>query len=327
MNNIKHLENIRSSKVLITGGLGFVGHNLAKSLIHDYNCEVTILDNMLNSKESILKDIGGSPTFINASVIDVPLEGFLEHFDYIFHLACIQIAHSGKDPFLDLQTNATSTLRILEYLRHHEHNIKRFVYTSSASVYGNAQNGLCVESGPTKVLSQYASTKLLGENYTSIYFKQYGVPTSSVRYSNVFGNGQTPQNTYCGVIGKFINASVENQELFIFGDGQQTRDYTYISDAVSATILAAVHPLSMGEVFNVGTGTETSVNELAEMIIDYTGSKSNIGYHPPRDIDNIRRRFTDINSIQDRLGWEPAVTIQRGLKFTIDWYNNQPKED
>jgi UDP-glucose 4-epimerase len=181
MINYSYLNQINGSNVLITGGLGFVGHNLAKTLIKDYSCKITILDNLLNSNECVLKNIEGHCDIIKESVIDFGFEGFLEKFDYVFHLACIQIAHSGKNPYLDLETNALSTLRILEYYRNNRGNLKRFIYTSSASVYGNGQNGLCVETGPTKVLSQYAATKLLGENYTMLYFKQYGVPTSSVR--------------------------------------------------------------------------------------------------------------------------------------------------
>lgn len=321
MINKIHFDKIIGKKVLVTGGLGFVGHNLVKELVQKYKCDVTIVDNEINSAAAILSDISAAVTILKVSILDIEYKGFLETFDYIFHLACIQIAHSSKDPLLDLQTNAISTLNMLEYLRHSPSSkLQRFVYTSSASVYGNAQNGLCNEKGPTKVLSHYAATKLLGENYTSIYFKQYTIPTTSVRYSNVFGYGQSPKNTYCGVIGKFIDNAFQDKNLFVFGDGQQTRDYTFISDAVDATILAAVHPNALGEVMNVGTGVETSVNKLAEIIIAASKAPLAVEHIPPRDIDNIRRRFTDISLIQDKLNWEPAITIEEGLKKTMDWY-------
>lgn len=312
--------NIRGKKVLITGGLGFVGHYLAKTLIETYNCDVYILDNLLNSQVSTLRRYTSKFIHINDSVITFDLS-LLDDFEYVFHLACVQIAHSSIDPALDMNTNAGSTLRILEYYRWHQTKLEKFIYTSSASVYGNAQFGICSESGPNRTLSHYASTKLLGENYTLIYHKLYGIPASSVRYSNVFGYGQSPANAYCGLLGKFIHNALTGESLKIFGDGQQTRDYTFITDAVDATIIAATHPAATGEVFNVGTGIETSVNQIASMLLErFPGLK--IEHLPPRDIDNIRRRYMDINLIQTKLGWEPIVSFDTGLELTIEWYKD-----
>jgi UDP-glucose 4-epimerase len=254
-------------------------------------------------------------------VLDDEIYPLLAQADYIFHLACVQIAHSARDPLLDLHVNAESTLRILEYLRHNKDRIplQRFVYTSSASVYGSAKNYPSAEEGAMKVLSHYAATKLLGENYTIIYNKQYGISTSSVRYSNIFGYGQTPNNPYCGVMGKFIHNALTGKPLGIIGDGQQTRDYTFITDAIDATILAAVHHHADGEVFNIGTGIEASVNNIAELIQEIIPDVK-IEHLPPRDIDNIRRRVMDIRFIQDKLGWEPVVELREGLSRTIKWY-------
>jgi UDP-glucose 4-epimerase len=320
MANLIFLQELKSKKVLVTGGCGFVGHNLVKELIQNFNCEVTVVDNLLNSSYTSLESVNGKFRFIQKSIVELDFHNFLEEFDYIFHLACIQIAHSSKDPVLDLNTNAVSTLKMLEFLLHNPNNLKRFVYTSSASVYGNAQNGICLENGATKVLSHYAATKLLGENYTSVYYKQYQIPATVVRYSNVFGYGQTPYNPYCGVIGKFIDSVLKDKGLQIFGDGQQTRDYTFITDTIKATLLAAVHPNAVGEIFNVGTGVETSVNKLAELINGISGKNVEITHVPPRDIDNIRRRVTDISHIHDKIAWEPEVTIENGLEKTIEWY-------
>lgn len=315
---MNYSSNITGKKILITGGLGFVGHNLAKMLIETYDCEVHILDNLLNSSIKSLQKYTTRFTHINDSVIAFDLS-LLDDFEIVFHLACVQIAHSSKDPFLDLSTNAGSTLRMLEYYRWHQTKLEKFIYTSSASVYGNAQFGICTESGPTRTLSHYASTKYLGENYTLMYHKLYGIPTTSIRYSNVYGYGQSSANTYCGVLGKFINNAIAGESLTIFGDGQQTRDYTFITDAVNATIVAATHPSATGEVFNVGTGIETSVNQIAHLLQEkFPGIK--IEYIPPRDIDNIRRRYMDINLIQSKLGWEPIVSFDLGLEKTIEWY-------
>jgi len=316
-----HREKIKGKKVLVTGGLGFVGHNLVKTLVNDWQCEVTVVDNCENSSPSVLGDMLKKVKFIQASVLDDDFYPLIDKSEYLFHLACIQIAHSGKDPVLDMRVNAESTLRILEYLRNNKPgNFSRFIYTSSASVYGSSKNLPCREDGVTRVLSQYAATKLLGEQYTLMYQKLYDVPTVSVRYSNVYGVGQTPRNPYCGVIGKFIDFALEGKDLPIFGDGQQTRDYTYISDAADATILAAVHPAALGEVFNIGTGIETTVWQLAKFIQSISETKNQITHLPERDIDNIRRRYMDIERIHTQLGWAPGVTIEEGLRKTIEWY-------
>jgi UDP-glucose 4-epimerase len=235
-------------------------------------------------------------------------------------ISCIQISASSKNPTLDLQVNAQSTLQILEFLKNNNPaNFKRFIYTSSASVYGSQKNLPAEEDGITKVLSHYAATKLLGENYTMIYNMQYGISTSSVRYSNVYGYGQSPKNPYCGVLGIFIHNALSGLPLTVIGDGEQTRDYTFISDAVEATILAAVHPKAEGEVFNVGTSTETSVNKLVEVIKNEVPNIE-VKYIPERDIDNIRKRSVAIEKIHQHLGWAPKYNIKKGISETLTWY-------
>ena len=317
---IQYRENIKWKNVLVTGGLGFVGHNLVKTLVEEYDCKVTVVDNCVNSSPATLGSTLSRVNFKNMSVLDEKFYPLLDDAEYIFHLACIQIAHSGSDPVTDLRVNAESTLNILQYLRNKTPlKLIRFVYTSSASVYGSSKNLPCREDGVTRVLSQYAATKLLGEQYTLMYQKLYNIPTASVRYSNVYGLGQSPRNPYCGVIGKFVDYALAGKNLTIFGDGQQTRDYSYITDAVDATILAAVHPAALGGVFNIGTGVETTVLQLARLIKEYTGDIE-INHIPERDIDNIRRRYMDIELIHTELGWAPVVTIEEGLKRTIDWY-------
>jgi UDP-glucose 4-epimerase len=317
----QHYEKIRGKKVLVTGGLGFVGHNLVKSLCNDYGCQVIVVDDCTNSAESMIADIRDKVSFHKISVLDT--EAFfplLKDVNYIFHLACIQIAASGSNPVQDMQVNAQSTLQLLEHLRYHEHpSLERLVYTSSCSVYGSSSRLPVSEDDPTRVLSNYAATKLLGEHYTLIYNRNYNIPISVVRYSNVYGYGQSPRNPYCGVLGKFVHNALTGQPLSIFGDGEQTRDYTFITDAVDATILSAVHPLAYGDVFNVGTSVETSVNRLVEIISAYIPGVE-VKTVPERDIDNIRRRMIDIEKIHQRLGWTPRVGLQKGLQLTLDWY-------
>jgi nucleoside-diphosphate-sugar epimerase len=318
-----HLDKIKNAKVLITGGLGFVGNNLARTLVNDYGCNVLIVDDCSNSTIDTISDISDKVEFHQISVIDTDkLFPLFDGVEYIFHLACKQISASGGEPILDLKVNAESVLQILLYIKYNPwDSFKRFIYTSSCSVYGSQKNLPAEEEGVTKVLSNYAATKLLGENYTLIYNKQHNVSTSSVRYSNVYGYGQSPKNPYCGVLGIFIHNALTNKPLTVIGDGEQTRDYTFISDAVDGTILAAVHPRAYGEVYNVGTSIETSVNNLVD-IIDLYVKDIEIKYIPERDIDNIRRRSVAIEKIHEQLNWSPKFNIKRGIEETIKWYDD-----
>lgn len=320
---INYYDKIKGKTILVTGGLGFVGHNLVKILLHDYNCKVIIVDDCANSNEAILGDDIKNVEFHKLSVLNTEkLFPLFKNVNYIFHLACKQISAASSEPLDDMRVNAESTLLMLEYIRNNQlPELERYIYTSSCSVYGSSTRLPISELDATNVLSNYAATKLLGENYTLIYNKNYDIPTSSVRYSNVYGFGQSPRNTYCGVLGKFVHNALTNQKLTVIGDGEQTRDYTFITDAVNATILSAVHSKALGDVFNVGTGTETSVNGLAKLISDYVGGVE-IENVPERDIDNIRRRSIDIEKIHQRLGWSPKVNMHKGIQLTIDWYKS-----
>ncbi len=169
-------------------------------------------------------------------------------------------------------------------------DFRRFVYASSTSIYGNCRHIPADELDPPNILNHYAATKLLGENYTTLYYMAYGVPTVCVRCSNVYGPGQTTSDPYCGVIGKFFDAAEAGRPLAVHGDGEQTRDYAYVNDAVEGTLRATAAPQALGDVFNIGTGVETSVNTLAHEIRALTGGRARIEYIDRRDIDNIRRR-------------------------------------
>lgn len=321
----EYLEDIKGANVVITGGLGFVGHNLASQLADEYECEVTIIDDCSNSSPIVLQRIKKPVRFVQLSVTDSKMIfRYIQDADYLFHLACVQIAASGSDPLNDLKVNAESTLSLLEFIRRNPMpRLKRFIYTSSCSVYGNSANNFpAIEDGAVAPLSHYASTKLLGENYTLIYNSQYGIPTACVRYSNVFGYGQTPNNPYCGVMGKFIHNVLAKNPCTIIGDGEQTRDYTFVTDAVRATLLSAVHPKALGELFNVGTGKETSVNELVSILKELKNDIQ-VEYLPERDIDNIRRRVVSVEKIHSKLGWAPMVDIKRGIDLTFNWYKEK----
>jgi UDP-glucose 4-epimerase len=169
------------------------------------------------------------------------------------------------------------------------------------------------------LLSPYAVSKFAGEGYCHAFYESYELPTAVVRYSNVFGPGQTPENPYCGVVAKLFSAALAGEPLMIHGDGEQTRDYTFVDDAVAATLNAAISPKAVGQAYNVGTGVETSVNRLAELIVEISGSPSETEYLDRRDIDNIRRRVVNIEKIRRELRWSPAATLEQGLRQTHAW--------
>ena len=321
-----YLQLLNNKKVLVTGGLGFVGHNLVKSLLDDYNCDVTIVDNCLNSTPKILGEYLERVNFLEIDALDIAsYQEALSQANYVFHLACVQIAASSTNVEYDLNVNALSTLRILEYYKDNSSpNLEKFIYTSSASVYGSSTRLPLNEDAYPMVLSNYAATKLLGENFTLIYGKNYGIPVTTVRYSNVYGDGQSPTNPYCGVLGKFVHNAITGQPLPVIGDGEQTRDYTYISDAVNATLLSGVHPMAVNDVLNIGTGVETSVNKLAELIKEYVQGIE-IERLPERNIDNIRRRVVDIEKLHQKTGWTPSVSMKKGLELTLEWYKKYLK--
>jgi UDP-glucose 4-epimerase len=235
----------------------------------------------------------------------------------VFHLAARNIIASTRDPREDFATNIGGTLNVLLAAR--DLKVDRVVYTGSTSIYGNPRSIPINEDDTPVALSPYAVSKLGGELYCNAFYENYGVPVSVVRYSNVFGIGQRPDNPYCGVIGKFFAAAMEGRPLQVHGDGEQTRDYTYIDDAIDATLLAAIRPRAEGEMFNLGTGIETSVNELAAKIGRAVGAEVEIVHIDRRDIDNIRRRVVNIEKARRMLRWSPQVTLSEGLARTAEW--------
>ncbi|HEU4672334.1 MAG TPA: NAD-dependent epimerase/dehydratase family protein, partial [Candidatus Limnocylindrales bacterium] len=235
----------------------------------------------------------------------------------VFHMAARNIIASTKNPRDDFATNIGGTLNVLMAVR--ESKVDRVVYTGSTSIYGNPHSIPINEDDHVVPLSPYAVSKLGGEHYCLAFYESYGVPVAIVRYSNVYGEGQRPDNPYCGVVSKFFDAAYAGRPLQVHGDGQQTRDFTYVDDAVDATLLAAIQPRAEGEVFNVGTGIETSINDLAALIGQAVDLPITVEHIDRRDIDNIRRRVVNIEKARRMLRWVPQVTMVAGLRLTAEW--------
>jgi UDP-glucose 4-epimerase len=302
-------------RILVTGGAGFVGAAVVRRLV-DAGARVTVLDDLFTGQA---ETVPAAAQFVHGSVTDEALVAELVRANsVVFHLAARNIIASTKNPRDDFATNIGGTLNVLMAAR--ESRVERVVYSSSTSVYGNPRSIPINEDDLIVPLSPYAVSKLGGEHYCLAFYESYGLPISVVRYSNIYGPGQRPDNPYCGVVSKFLTSAFMDETLSIHGDGLQTRDFTYIDDAVEATLLTAIHPRAEGEVFNVGTGIETSVADLARMVGEAVGRETTVRSIDRRDIDNIRRRVVNIEKARRMLHWVPQVRMERGLARTVDWF-------
>lgn len=308
------MKPLSEMKVLVTGGAGFVGSNLVDALVVR-NVKTIVLDDLFTGKiENLPKS--NLVEFVEGSVCDEDLvKKLVKEVDLVFHLAARNIIVSTQNPREDFAVNIGGTLNIL--LAAKERGIK-VVYTSSTSIYGNPRYLPINEDDAINPFTPYATSKLAGENYCFSFYETYGLPTTVVRYSNIYGIKQRPDNPYCGVVSKFFDAVIKDQPPSIHGDGEQTRDFTYVDDAVEATILAASEKAD-GQIYNVGTGIETSINTLAQKIIKLFGKNITPTYIDRRDIDNIRRRVVNIEKIRKELRWIPKYSLDDGLRKTKEW--------
>lgn len=204
-----------------------------------------------------------------------------------------------------------------------DHKVERVVYTSSVSIYGNPRYLPINEDDPISLLSPYAVSKFGGEGYCQAFYESYEVPVVVVRYSNVYGTMQNPSNPYCGVVAKFMQKARVGEPLEIHGDGQQTRDFTFVDDAIDATVLAGISAKGIGEVFNIGTGIEISINFLAAQILALYQVDKRPVHIDRRDIDNIRRRVLNVEKIRRVIRWVPHFTLEAGLLKTKQWFDMQ----
>ncbi len=275
------------------------------------------MDDLFTGDYSFLDGLQNT-TFVKGSVTDIDLvEDLTRNSEIVFNLAARNIIVATKKPREDFNVNAGGMLNILIAAKKHRN--ERIVYASSASVYGNPRYLPINEDDRVNILNPYAASKLSAENYCMAFCESYDVPVTILRYSNVYGINQSPLNPYCGVVSKFFTSVLNNSPPQIHGDGEQTRDFTFVDDVVEATLLAALSPRVVGEILNVGTGKETSVRHLANLIIELSGKSLQPIYIDRRDIDNLRRRVLNIEKIRKNLKWIPSTPLEEGLSKTYKW--------
>jgi UDP-glucose 4-epimerase len=279
--------------------------------------QVRVVDNLSTGNEQRLSPVRQSIEFINADLADAKTcDEAVRGVHYVLHQAAIpSVQRSIKDPLGTHRANITATLNLLDSCR--RAGVRRFVYAASSSAYGNTEILPKKEDMPTNPLSPYALQKLVGENYCKLYYDLFGLETVALRYFNVFGPGQDPHSEYSAVIPKFINRLMARERLTVFGDGEQSRDFTYVDNVVDANFLALRGKEAAGKVFNVGCGARFSLNQLIEELEKILGVAAQIDYLSARDGD-VRDSLADIAKARSILGYEPKVPFEKGLRLTTD---------
>lgn len=306
------------SLYLVTGGAGFIGSALVLELIQRGE-RVRVYDNLVTGHRENLSAVEGHYEFINADVNDLSkLETALEGVDFVLHQAAVpSVPRSIADPIGSHQANANGTLNLLWAA--HRQKVKRVIYAASSSAYGDTPTLPKVETMPSNPMSPYAVNKLMGEYYGKVFTKVYGLETVSLRYFNIFGPRQDPNSPYSGVLSRFINALLENKPVTIYGDGEQSRDFTYVANAISANLLACTASDAPGKVINVGVGQRTTLNQMLAVLGKIMGVEPKAHYQPARAGD-VRDSLADISLAAQCLGYKPVVDFEAGLRLTVDWY-------
>jgi nucleoside-diphosphate-sugar epimerase len=305
-------------KYIVTGGAGFIGSHIVEELAQQQH-EVVILDNLFSGKMENIQPFlkNKNVTFVQESITDLSvLKKSFEGADGIFHEGAIaSVPRSIASPLATNEANVTGTLNVLVAAR--DCGVRKVLFASSSSVYGNTPTLPKQEDMTPNPLSPYAVSKLTGEHYLKVFSEIYGFKTVSLRYFNVFGPRQDPKSEYAAVIPRFITKILRHESPTIYGDGGQTRDFTYVKDVVQANI-RAMESEAQG-VFNVAYCKRIDLNELASLIMEITGISVPLVYEPPRTGD-VRDSLADIRRAQEAFGYAPEYTVKTGLKETIVWY-------
>ncbi|MER3428218.1 MAG: LPS biosynthesis protein WbpP [Pyrinomonas sp.] len=308
-----------SGIALVTGGAGFVGSHIAAALI-ERGLRVRIIDDLSTGHRENLEEIGGDFDFIHASLLDeAALDRALEGVEIVFHQAAIpSVPRSVEKPHETHRACVEATFSLLEAARRRK--VRRLIYAASSSAYGDQPTLPKSEEMRPDPLSPYAAAKLVGEYYCQVWTRTYGLETVALRYFNVFGPRQDPSSPYSGVISRFIAALMKGERPLIFGDGEQSRDFTYVENVVQANLKAAESPSAVGYVINVGNGCRVTLNQLLEALKKLTGRTDlEPEYHQPRPGD-VRHSLADITRARQLLGYEPTVGLEEGLRRTIEWW-------
>ena len=309
-----------AEKFLVTGGAGFIGSHIVIHLVAQ-GAQVRVVDNLSTGNENRLSSVRQSIEFINGDLADAKTcDEAVRGMHYVFHQAAIpSVQRSIRDPIASHRANITATLNLLDSSR--KAGIHRLVYAASSSAYGDTKVLPKNEEMPANPLSPYALQKFVGEGYCKLYNDLFGLETVALRYFNVFGPSQDPHSEYSAVIPKFISRLIAGEPLTVFGDGQQSRDFTYVENVVAANLLAVKAKSAAGTVFNVGCGARYSLNELIERLEKILGVSARVDYLPRRDGD-VRDSLADIEKARGILGYEPKVSFEQGLVFTADAFRS-----
>jgi nucleoside-diphosphate-sugar epimerase len=307
---------------LVTGAAGFIGSHLVEHLVNAGNT-VTALDDLSTGKRKNLERWIDRIDFIEGSVLDPAIcARAVRGADYVFHEAALSsVPRSISNPAATHAANATGTLNVLVAAR--DAGVKRVVYAASSSAYGNTQVLPKHEGMPSLPLSPYAVSKLAGELYMRAFHTSYGLETIALRYFNIFGPRQDPESQYAAVIPKFITSALENRPPTIFGDGEQTRDFTFVENVVRANMLACQAPIeACGRVYNVGCGKRISLNDLWRCIKQQTSTSVDPAYQQSRKGD-VRDSLACLEAIRTMLGYSPVVDFPEGLRRTVESFTSK----
>ena len=308
-----------SGIVLVTGGAGFIGSHLAESLAKS-GARVRVVDDLSTGHRENLDEIDGEIDFIQASLADeAATRRALEDVELVFHEAAIpSVPRSVENPRETHRACVEATFSLLMSAR--ERGVRRVVYAASSSAYGDQPTLPKVEEMRPEPLSPYAVAKLVGEYYCQVFSRTYNLETVCLRYFNVFGPRQDPSSQYSGVISRFISALLRGGQPVIYGDGEQSRDFTYISNVVDANMRAARTATGVGRVINIANGERITLNQLFDVLKNITGrAEASAEYREPRAGD-VRHSLADITRAREMLGYEPRVGLVEGLRQTIEWW-------
>ncbi len=313
------MTNISESRIyLVTGGGGFIGSHISEALLRRGDT-VRVLDNFLTGRRENLAHLAGSIELIEGDIRDAAtLRRACAGVHVVFHEAAIpSVPRSVREPEINHEVNVDGTFNVLMAAR--DAGVRRVVYAASSSAYGEIGTAAKVEDQLPSPLSPYAVAKLVGEYYCQVFSRVYGLETVALRYFNVFGPRQDPSSPYSGVISKFVTSLLAGEAPVIYGDGEQSRDFTYVANVVDANLRAAESAAAVGQVINVGTAGRTTLNGLFAELQQIIGTSLTPTYAETRAGD-IRHSLADLRRAHELLGYQPQVGLTEGLRRTVDWY-------